>query len=103
MPANTLLPEFKIEAYDFDLPKEQIAQEPTACREKSRLMVMDTRQPLGRELSHHRFSYIRRLLHKGDLLVLNDTRVLSRPPHWPQKDEPAVLLKSWILGVSPDN
>lgn len=58
--------------FDFDLPDELIAQDPSSQRGGSRLLVMS--RASGR-LAHHRFSDLPRLLRKGDLLVLNDTRV----------------------------
>jgi S-adenosylmethionine:tRNA ribosyltransferase-isomerase len=58
---------------DYDLPHHLIAQEPAADRDASRLLVVD--RSTGR-LSHHHFRDLPDLLNPGDLLVLNDTRVL---------------------------
>jgi S-adenosylmethionine:tRNA ribosyltransferase-isomerase len=58
---------------DFDLPTELIAQTPAAKRESSRLLHY--RREDG-SIVHRTFSDLPRLLRKGDLLVLNDTRVL---------------------------
>ena len=60
--------------YDFWLPPEAIAQEPLAERDASRLLVLDRQTGA---LSHHRFSELPHLLRPGDLLVLNDTRVVQ--------------------------
>jgi len=60
--------------YEFHLPAEAIAQAPLAERDASRLLVLD-RQSGG--LSHHRYSELAELLRPGDLLVLNDTRVVQ--------------------------
>lgn len=57
----------------FDLPQELVAQTPLPERDKSRLMCMDRRS--GR-ISHHIFSDIKNLLKPGDLLVLNNSKVL---------------------------
>jgi S-adenosylmethionine:tRNA ribosyltransferase-isomerase len=57
--------------FDYDLPAASIAQEP-APRGESRLLVLD-RQGSER---HARVGDLPRLLHPGDLLVLNDTRVI---------------------------
>jgi S-adenosylmethionine:tRNA ribosyltransferase-isomerase len=57
--------------FDYDLPAASIAQEP-APRGESRLLVLD-RQGFER---HARVGDLPRLLHPGDLLVLNDTRVI---------------------------
>ena len=59
--------------FDYDLPPELIAQQPAAQREASRLLVV--RRSSG-TLEHRHFFDLPELLHSGDLLVLNDTRVL---------------------------
>ena len=56
---------------DFDLPPELIAQAPMTPRDHSRLLV------LADDLQHRRFHDLPDLLAPGDLLVLNDTRVLN--------------------------
>jgi S-adenosylmethionine:tRNA ribosyltransferase-isomerase len=58
---------------DYDLPSNLIAQEPVAERDHSRLLVV--RRGAG-AIEHHRFFELPDLLEPGDLLVLNDTRVL---------------------------
>jgi S-adenosylmethionine:tRNA ribosyltransferase-isomerase len=58
---------------DYDLPPDLIAQEPAASRDESRLLVV--RRGDG-SLEHRRFRDLPDLLAPGDLLVLNDTRVL---------------------------
>jgi S-adenosylmethionine:tRNA ribosyltransferase-isomerase len=58
---------------DYDLPPELIAQEPAAERDRSRLLVV--RRSDG-TLDHRHFLDLPDLLASGDLLVLNDTRVL---------------------------
>jgi S-adenosylmethionine:tRNA ribosyltransferase-isomerase len=60
-------------AYDYVLPKELIAQDPVEPRDSSRLLVVH-RGTLQRE--HRIFHDITEYLMPGDLLVLNDTRVL---------------------------
>ncbi len=57
--------------FDFDLPPASIAQEP-APRGESRLLVLDRTGPER----HARVRDLPRLLRPGDLLVLNDTRVI---------------------------
>ncbi len=59
--------------FNYDLPPELIAQEPAARRDASRLMVV--RRATG-NLEHRVFAELPGLLQPGDLLVLNDTRVL---------------------------
>ncbi len=59
--------------YDYDLPRELIAQRPSERREDSRMMVLRRDQ---QTFEHRRFVELKTLLRLGDLLVLNDTRVL---------------------------
>ena len=58
--------------YDFDLPADRIAQQPTARRGDSRLMVVN--RSTG-EISHKQFSDLEQLIPSGDAIVLNTTRV----------------------------
>ena len=58
--------------YDFDLPVDRIAQQPTARRGDSRLMVVN--RSTG-EISHKSFSDLEQLIPAGDAIVLNTTRV----------------------------
>ncbi|HEY3744625.1 MAG TPA: tRNA preQ1(34) S-adenosylmethionine ribosyltransferase-isomerase QueA [Gemmatimonadaceae bacterium] len=58
--------------YDFDLPAERIAQQPTERRGESRLLVVN--RSTG-EISHKRFSDLAEVIPSGDALVLNTTRV----------------------------
>ncbi|HUP23968.1 MAG TPA: tRNA preQ1(34) S-adenosylmethionine ribosyltransferase-isomerase QueA [Thermoanaerobaculia bacterium] len=58
--------------FDYDLPPERIAQRP-APRGSARLLVLDA-QGAAR---HGRFDALPQLVREGDLLVLNDTRVLA--------------------------
>jgi S-adenosylmethionine:tRNA ribosyltransferase-isomerase len=58
----------------FDLPPELIAQAPPAERGTSRLLVVDR---ATREWRHHRIADLPSLLSAGDLIVVNDTRVIA--------------------------
>jgi S-adenosylmethionine:tRNA ribosyltransferase-isomerase len=60
-----------LDDFDYLLPPECIAQSPLADRSASRLLVMD-----GATLTDHNFTDVPELLLPGDLLVMNDTRVL---------------------------
>ncbi len=60
-------------AYEFDLPKELIAQNPVNPRDHSRLMVINRAKGTIEEIAFHE---IRNLLVKGDSLVFNDTKVI---------------------------
>jgi S-adenosylmethionine:tRNA ribosyltransferase-isomerase len=59
--------------FNYTLQPELIAQAPCEPRDHARLLVAD--RPV-RSLHHHRFHELPTLLRPGDLLVLNDTRVL---------------------------
>ena len=59
--------------FDFDLPEELVAQQ-AAPRGKSRLLVLDR---AAGALHHDTFLALGRYLRKGDLLVVNDTRVFA--------------------------
>ena len=56
----------------YDLPPELIAQTPAEPRDSSRLMVIS--RETG-EITHDRFFNICKYLKKGDLLVMNDSKV----------------------------
>ncbi|MFQ5701875.1 MAG: S-adenosylmethionine:tRNA ribosyltransferase-isomerase, partial [Acidobacteriota bacterium] len=64
---------FQLADFDYDLPRELIAQEPLAQRDASRLLMLERARGRRR---HRRFVDLPELLSPGDLLVLNDTRVL---------------------------
>ena len=59
--------------FDYDLPPELIAQEPCAERDRSRLLVV---RRSTQSIEHRIFEDLPELLNPGDLLVLNDTRVV---------------------------
>ncbi|ATB40676.1 S-adenosylmethionine:tRNA ribosyltransferase-isomerase [Cystobacter fuscus] len=59
--------------YDFALPEAQIAQAPLATRDASRLMVVSRATGAW---SHRHFAELPELLREGDLLVVNDARVI---------------------------
>jgi S-adenosylmethionine:tRNA ribosyltransferase-isomerase len=59
--------------FDFDLPEELIAQQPPAERGTSRMLVLDRESG---ELSDRHFPDLPSLLNPGDLLALNDSRVI---------------------------
>jgi S-adenosylmethionine:tRNA ribosyltransferase-isomerase len=63
----------RLSELDYDLPEELIAQEPLARRDEARLLVLDRKSG---SLEHSRFYKLARHLREGDLVVLNDTRVL---------------------------
>lgn len=60
----------KVDDFDFELPREVIAQRPVSPRDASKLLRVDA------DLSDHIFKDLPDLLHEGDLLVINNTRVI---------------------------
>ncbi|MFW5871597.1 MAG: tRNA preQ1(34) S-adenosylmethionine ribosyltransferase-isomerase QueA [bacterium] len=62
-----------IHLYDYDLPKEMIAQKAVEPRDNSKLMVINRAL---KTLEHRRFFNIMDYLVPGDVLVVNDTRVI---------------------------
>lgn len=62
-----------IEEFDYDLPKELIAQTPLEDRSSSRLLVLNKNNG---KVKHEHFYNIVNYLKKGDVLVLNDTKVI---------------------------
>jgi S-adenosylmethionine:tRNA ribosyltransferase-isomerase len=58
--------------FDFELPQELIALRPAPERDSSRLLVLRR----GGGLEHRRFSAVKEYMQAGDMLLLNDTRVL---------------------------
>ena len=72
--------------FDYYLPEELIAQEPVTPRDHSRLLVIDRNTG---DLQHRHFYDIIEYLKPGDLLVMNDSRVI-----------PARLLGSKVTGAA---
>jgi S-adenosylmethionine:tRNA ribosyltransferase-isomerase len=64
--------------FDYDLPTGLIAQSPAEPRDSCRLLVLDR---TSGAVSHDVFTGITGHLHRGDLLVVNETRVLPARLH----------------------
>jgi len=64
----------RLSDYDYVLPQELIAQRPLQRRDHSRMMVLHRGE---QKIEHRQFRELRTFLQPGDILVLNDTRVLS--------------------------
>lgn len=62
----------QLSSYDYHLPNDRIAQNPVTPRDRSRLLVVNS--PTTHE--HRIFRDLPHLLQPGDLLVLNNTRVI---------------------------
>jgi S-adenosylmethionine:tRNA ribosyltransferase-isomerase len=63
----------ELDHYDYDLPKELVAQQPPARRADARLMLVDRRLE---NIAHYYVRDLPELLRARDALVLNDTRVI---------------------------
>ncbi|MBW2309987.1 MAG: tRNA preQ1(34) S-adenosylmethionine ribosyltransferase-isomerase QueA [Deltaproteobacteria bacterium] len=64
---------YSLEDYDYHLPEELIAQEPAPRRDESRLSLVER---ATEHLADHRFFELPALLREGDLLVVNDAKVV---------------------------
>ncbi len=60
--------------YDYPLPEELIATRPLPNRQDSRMMVLYRRE---RRIEHRMFAELPQFLERGDLIVLNNTRVVN--------------------------
>ena len=91
--------------FDYHLPPELIAQQPLADRTASRMMVVN--RATG-EIRHDLFRNLSRHLHAGDLLVLNDTKVIPARI-WSRKPVVELLLvekigsNRWTTLLKPGN
>ena len=63
----------KLEEFNYDLPKELIAQEPAEPRDSCRLMILDRKTG---EYTHHTFRDILDEIRPGDVFVFNNTKVI---------------------------
>ena len=66
-------PDFELDAYDYDLPEELVAQRPAGRRDESKLMLLDR---VSGETCARRFSELPQFLPEGSLLVANNSRVV---------------------------
>jgi S-adenosylmethionine:tRNA ribosyltransferase-isomerase len=72
MTAPNATPGLRTSDYDFELPRDRIAQTPAARRDQSRLMIVNR---AAGTIDHGRFADIATLVAPGDVLALNTTRV----------------------------
>lgn len=81
----------KTSDFSYDLPSELIAQHPAQKRDQSRLMLLNKKTG---EINHKKFYNIIDYLNNGDVLVLNDTRVMPARifGHRPEKNESIEIL-----------
>ncbi|MEM8611153.1 MAG: tRNA preQ1(34) S-adenosylmethionine ribosyltransferase-isomerase QueA [Cyanobacteria bacterium P01_H01_bin.105] len=97
--------DYSLAAYQYDLPSNLIAQEPITPRDRSRLMVISS----NTEHQHSYFKDLPSFLCPGDLLVVNNTRVIPARMYGykPSGAEVEVLLleprglHQWLALVKP--
>ena len=78
----------KTDDFDYELPKELIAQTPLEKRDESRLLVLDKKTG---EIEHKKFYDITQYLKPGDALVINDTKVIPARIIGEKQDTGAVI------------
>ena len=73
----------RVDDFDYTLPAAAIAQVPVEPRDAARLLVLDRAdsRPRTRAVAHHTFAELGALLRPGDLLVVNDSRVIAARLH----------------------
>jgi S-adenosylmethionine:tRNA ribosyltransferase-isomerase len=64
----------KLSDFKYNLPKSAIAKYPTTPRDKAKLLVLDR---ASQEMETHKFSNVSDYMTKGDVLVVNETRVFQ--------------------------
>lgn len=77
MDANLQSIDLKLSAYDYNLPLDRIAQTPAIPRDSSRLLVVKTQT----QQDHQVFRNLPQWLQPGDLLVMNNTKVIPARLH----------------------
>lgn len=83
----------KTEDFDYELPEALIAQTPLKNRASSRMMVLDKNTG---EITHEHFYNIVNYLNEGDVLVLNDTKVIPARLYG-TKEETGALIEILML------
>ncbi|HMG84883.1 MAG TPA: tRNA preQ1(34) S-adenosylmethionine ribosyltransferase-isomerase QueA [Terracidiphilus sp.] len=97
--------DLRVTDFDFELPEELIAQQPPTQRGQSRMLAMD--RTTG-ELRDSHFSDFPSLLRAGDLLVLNDSRVIparlyARRTLRREKEKPTGRIEVMLTEPTGDN
>ena len=86
--------------FDFELPQELIAQHPILKRDQSRMMVLDRKTG---EIEHKIFGDVIDYLNKGDVLVLNDTKVIPARLFGVKEDTLAHVEVLLLKNIEKDN
>ena len=89
----------KIELFDYKLPKNFIAQKPLKKRDESKLFVIDRKDG---SIKHDRFLDLSSYLKKGDVLVVNESRV-RRCRLKGKKEKTGANIECFVLNKLNDN
>ena len=89
----------KTDDFNYELPLELIAQTPIKERDHSRLLVLD--KETG-EINHERFDNIISYLNKGDVLVINNTKVMPARIIGVKEDTKAVIELLMLKNIEND-
>ena len=89
-----------VNEFDYNLPEELIAQTPLKERSSSRLLVLNKDNG---NITHEHFYNIINYLHKGDVLVLNDTKVIPARLIGEKEDTKAVIEILLLKELSDNN
>ena len=89
----------QVDEFDFDLPEELIAQHPTEKRDASRLLVLHKNTG---KIEHKHFSDIIDYLHKGDVLVRNNSKVIPARLYG-TKEETGAKVEVLILKINDND
>ena len=89
-----------INEFDYNLPEELIAQTPLKERSSSRLLILNKDNG---NITHEHFYNIINYLHKGDVLVLNDTKVIPARLIGEKEDTKAVIEILLLKELSDNN
>lgn len=71
----------KLSDFNYQLPSELIAQHPVSPRDQARLLVVQPKKELGTQLTHDYFYNLSHWLKPGDLLIINDSKVIPARLH----------------------
>ena len=89
-----------VNEFDYNLPEELIAQTPLKERSSSRLLILNKDNG---NITHEHFYNIINYLHKGDVLVLNDTKVIPARLIGEKEDTKAVIEILLLKELSDNN
>lgn len=80
--------------FDYDLPKELIAQHPVPQRDSSRLMVLNRQDG---SIAHRHFSEITEYLRPEDVLVINESKVIPARLYGHVQGRPEAMMELLLL------